>query len=84
MAPRPNSKIQPKNGVSPMYAGQKSSTVDSESAEQNSHLLAEIDNLNQQLSMMKKLLAEKDKIIENQRTDLTNLRKKNFEFRSKV
>ena len=30
------------------------------------------------------LLTEKDKVIENQRTDLTNLRKKNFEFRSKI
>lgn len=29
-------------------------------------------------------MVEKDKKIEAQRTDITNLRKKNFEFRSKI
>lgn len=34
--------------------------------------------------MMKDIITEKDSKIEKQSTEMTNLRKKNFEFRSKI
>lgn len=33
---------------------------------------------------MEKIIKDKDAMINKQRTDLTNLRKKNFDFRSKI
>lgn len=36
------------------------------------------------MEAMNKIIKEKDSVIEKQRAEITNLRKKNFDFRSKV
>ena len=46
--------------------------------------MMEIDRLNSQISQMKKVIIEKDHKIETQRAEMTGLRAKNFEFRSKI
>lgn len=47
-------------------------------------LMMEIDRLNQQISRMKEVIVDKDHKIETQRAEITGLRAKNFEFRSKI
>lgn len=46
--------------------------------------MMEIDRLNQQISRMKTVITDKDNKIESQRAEMTGLRAKNFEFRSKI
>lgn len=46
--------------------------------------MMEIDRLNQQISRMKTVITDKDQKIEQQRAEMTGLRAKNFEFRSKI
>jgi len=47
-------------------------------------LRAEVQKLKEKIKEMQQVVVEKDKLVVKQRTDLTTLRKKNFEFRSKI
>ena len=51
---------------------------------ENEMLKSEMQKLQDKMKQMEKILKDKDKVIDKQRTDLTNLRKKNFEFRSRI
>jgi len=51
---------------------------------ENEMLRAEVQKLKEKIKEMQQVVAEKDKLVVKQRTDLTTLRKKNFEFRSKI
>jgi len=44
----------------------------------------ELQNLIAKMSAMNNIMKEKDDQIESQRAEITNLRKKNFDFRSKL
>ena len=51
---------------------------------ENEMLKSEMQKLQDKMKQMEKIMKDKDKVIDKQRTDLTNLRKKNFEFRSRI
>lgn len=47
-------------------------------------LRSELQKMKEKMVLMEKIVKDKDAMISKQRTDLTNLRKKNFDFRSKI
>lgn len=51
---------------------------------ENEMLRSELQKMHEKMKQMEKIIKDKDNTINKQRTDLTNLRKKNFDFRSKI